>query len=78
MNEGEVALKMLPRLVSFRVTFPYFGVIEEHAGCINKLIGGGDDLFGRVQTASGCIKVDRIFNLVKQGFDKEIEVLSIF
>ena len=45
MTEGEVALKMLPRLVSFGVTFPYFGFIKEHAGRINKLIGGGDDLF---------------------------------
>ena len=78
MNEGEVALKMLPRLVSFGVIFPYFGVIEEHAGRINKLICGGDNLFSRVHTASSCIKVDRIFNLVKKGFDKEIEVLSIF
>ena len=78
MAEGAVTLEMFPSLVSFWMAFPDFAVIEEHAGRIDKLIGGGDDLFGRVRSVSGCSKIDCIFDLIEQGFDGEVGVISGF
>ena len=58
MADGEIAFEVFPGFVSGGLSFPDFGVVDEHASSIDELVGGRDDLCWGVGRESGGRKID--------------------
>ena len=56
-------------------TFPYFSVINEDTGLINELEGDGNYLFEAVRSVAGSGVVAAIFDPVKKGFDRLVNIV---
>ena len=53
VRSGKESLEAGPHLLLWSETFPYFAVIDEETGLINKLEGDASYLFETVQSVSG-------------------------
>ena len=56
-------------------TFPYFSVIDEETGLINKLEGNASYLFETVQSVAGGGVVAAIFDPVEKGFNRLVDII---
>ena len=69
MGQGEVRLEIGPSLVNIGLALPDFAILQGHAGCEEKLRGGGDDLGGGIGSIAGGGIVEGVFDLVEEAFD---------
>ena len=65
MGQGEVRLEINPSLVSVGFALPGFAIVQEHAGYIEEMKGGGNNLGGGIVSISGSGIVKGVFELVK-------------
>ena len=56
--------------------FPNFSVIDEETALIKELEVDSDDLFEDVRNVAGGGVIDAIFDLVKKGFDRLIDIIE--
>ena len=75
VRSGEEIFETSPSFLLCSETFPGFAVIEEEIGLINYLEGDAGYLFEAVGSVSGGGVVTAIFDPVKKGFDRLVNIV---
>ena len=75
VRNGKESLETGPSFLLCNETFPYFVVIDEETGLINKLEGDADYLFEAAGSFSDSGVVAAIFDPVKKGFDWLVNIV---
>ena len=75
VRSGEESLETGPSVLVSSETFPGFSVIDEETGLINELKGNADYLFKAVGSIVGGRVVTKIFDPVKKGFDRLVNIV---
>ena len=72
VRSGEESLEAGPSFLLFSETFPYFAVINEETGLINKLEGDSGYLFEAVRSVDSGKGFDRLVNIVRGAKDSVV------